>query len=43
MNGGQITATTTLTMNLGCVDAKSVIKTSQVPIRKVSSSSKHYI
>jgi len=36
INGGQIIATTTLTMDLGCVNAKSVIKTQPTSTSKAS-------
>lgn len=37
INGGQIIATTTLTMDLGCVNAKSVLKTRQTPTYQTTS------
>lgn len=39
INGGQIIATTTLTMDLGCVNAKSVLKTRQTPTYQTSKAS----
>lgn len=41
--GGHIIATTTLTMDLGHVNAKSVIKTHQRQIPEVSSSNSNHL
>lgn len=37
MNDGQIIATTTLTMDLDCVKAKSILKTNPIVISRASS------
>lgn len=46
INDGQIIATTTLTMDLGRINAKSILKTRQTPLHPISSytsSSNNYL